>query len=242
VLKLNPASWEVMHGRRAVRLVQLARGRKHDKAPVDAASWEGVDRPLFEALRRLRLQVAEERTGGKAHHVFSDNTLRLLARIRPSTKERMRMISGIGDDKLRNFGDRFLQIILEHSRQRALALDQVPAPAQPRPPAEAPKVAARPNAQRTQAFALFREGAVIEDVMHQTGRSRSTIVDYLCDYIREAKPAVIRTWVNDALYQQVAAEARRFGVDRLKPIFIALGERVPYDDIRLVLAHLSARA
>jgi ATP-dependent DNA helicase RecQ len=230
-----------MRGERSVRLVQLARGRKQDKAPVDAASWEGVDRVLFEALRRLRIQVAEERTGGKAHHVFSDNTLRLLARIRPSTKDRMRMISGIGDAKLRDFGDRFLQVILDQSRQRGLALDNVPAPTPVRP-AEPAKAPLRPNAQRTQAFGLFRTGAVIEDVMHQTGRSRSTIVDHLCDYIREERPAVIRPWVDDTVYQRVAAAARQFGVDRLKPIFIALGEQISYDDIRLVLAHLSARA
>jgi ATP-dependent DNA helicase RecQ len=246
VLRLNAASWQVMRGERTVRLVQLARGRKHDKAPVDAASWEGVDRVLFEALRRLRLQVAEERTGGKAHHVFSDSTLRLLARIRPSTKDRMRSISGIGDAKLRDFGDRFLQVILDQSRQRGLTLDNVPAPVPvlhpsgtPAAPAKAPL---RPNAQRTQAFGLFRTGAMIEDVMHQTGRSRSTIVDYLCDYIREERPGGIRPWVSDAVYQRVAAAARQFGVERLKPIFIALGEQVSYDDIRLVLAHLSARA
>jgi hypothetical protein len=45
------------------------------------------------------------------------------------------------------------------------------------------------------------------------------------------------------VYQRVvAAAARQCGVERLKPIFIALGEQVSYDDIRLVLAHLSARA
>jgi ATP-dependent DNA helicase RecQ len=241
ILKLNAASWQVMRGQRTVRLRQLARGKKRDKTPVDAASWEGVDRPLFEALRKLRLQVAEERPGTKPYHVFTDNVLRSLARIRPSSKDRMRMISGIGDAKLRDFGDRFLAVILDQCRQRGLGLDNVPPPVPVRP-AEAPKVSLRPNAQRTQAFNLFREGAVIEDVMHQTGRSRSTIVDYLCDYIREARPAVIRTWVKDDVYQRVAEKARQFGVDRLKPIFIALGEQVPYDDIRLVLAHLSARS
>jgi hypothetical protein len=44
------------------------------------------------------------------------------------------------------------------------------------------------------------------------------------------------------VYQRVRAAARQVGTERLKPIYIALGEQVPYDDIRLVLAYLSAPA
>ena len=41
------------------------------------------------------------------------------------------------------------------------------------------------------------------------------------------------------LYEQVVTAARQAGTDRLKPIFIALGEKVPYDMIRLVVAHMT---
>src|SRR5205823_1476701 len=56
ILKLNDASWEVMKGKREVRLVQLVRrkkGEKVEKSKAEAISWEGVDRDLFEALRGL---------------------------------------------------------------------------------------------------------------------------------------------------------------------------------------------
>jgi ATP-dependent DNA helicase RecQ len=82
---------------------------------------------------------------------------------------------------------------------------------------------------------------VVEDVMHQMNRSRSTVVDYLREYILAEKPASVSTWVADDIYQRVMAAARQVGTERLKPIFLALGEKVPYDDIRLVLAHLEAR-
>ena len=54
-------------------------------------------------------------------------------------------------------------------------------------------------------------------------------------------PATISAWVADDVYQRVTAAARQVGTERIKPIFLALGEKVPYDDIRLVLAHLEAR-
>jgi hypothetical protein len=45
--------------------------------------------------------------------------------------------------------------------------------------------------------------------------------------------------VSQETYDRVAAAARRVGTERLKPIYLALEERVPYDEIRLVLAHLA---
>jgi ATP-dependent DNA helicase RecQ len=89
-----------------------------------------------------------------------------------------------------------------------------------------------------QAFELFRQGRTIDEVMEQTGRVRSTVLAYLCDFIRRDRPASLSHWVTDEVYPEVAAAARRVGADRLKPIYIALGERISYDDIRVVLAHL----
>src|SRR5205823_11968769 len=108
VLSLNPASWEVMKGQRSVRLMQpvrRAKGEKAAKSKVDTTSWEGVDEELFEALRSQRRQLAEERQV-PPYIIFSDATLRELARARPSTLEKMRLLYGIGDAKLRDFGAR----------------------------------------------------------------------------------------------------------------------------------------
>jgi ATP-dependent DNA helicase RecQ len=150
----------------------------------------------------------------------------------------MRAVSGIGDMKLRDFGERFLAVILEHCRSRNLPQDnKLVSPKAETPP----KVSLRPNPTRDLAFAQFRQGAAVEDVMHQTNRGRSTVNDYLAEFIRSERPPVITAWVADEVYQCIAACARQVGSDRLKPIFLALGEKVSYDDIRLVLAHLATK-
>jgi hypothetical protein len=48
--------------------------------------------------------------------------------------------------------------------------------------------------------------------------------------------------VNDQVYRQVAAAAETQEARRLTPLFEKLDGRVPYDVIRLVLAHLEAGA
>jgi ATP-dependent DNA helicase RecQ len=238
ILSLNAASWELMRGQRSVRLMQPVRRKKGEKAPksqADTASWEGVDEELFEVLRGRRRQLAEKRQV-PPYIICGDATLRELARVRPSTLEKMRFIYGIGDAKLRDFGESFLREIEESCRNRGLTRDQ-PA-ASVRTPAPL-KPSSRPNPTRDLAFDQFRQGAAMEDVIHQTNRSRATVCDYLCDFIREERPISISAWVSDELYQRIAAAARQVGTERLKPIFIVLGEQVPYDSIRLVVTHLA---
>ena len=240
ILRLNQASWEVMKKERTVRLMQPVRrkkGERPEKSQADTVSWEGVDRELFEVLRGLRRRLAEARQW-QPYMVFSDSTLRELARRRPSSPERMRLVYGVGATKLRDFGADFLQAIRDYCGQHHLDMDNATEHARPEEP---PRTSSRPNPTRDLAFELFRKETVVEDVMHQTGRGRSTVVDYLCDWIREEKPRSVTPWVPDEVYGRVAGAARRLGTERLKPIFVALGEQVSYDEIRVVVALLDAR-
>jgi ATP-dependent DNA helicase RecQ len=219
VLRLNAGSWEVMKGQRSVRLVQPARRKKKEKAKPEVVSWQGVDQALFEALRRLRRQLAEERKV-PPYIVFTDATLRQLASVRPTTPERMRQVSGVGDAKLRDFGERFLQVIRQYCGLPAE--DQAPAG----------------QDLRGRAFGLFRRGTGIEAVMQQLGLPREAVVAYLGEYIAAERPRSLAPWVTEQTYQRIAAAARQFGSEQVQPLFIALGGRVTEEDIRLVLAHL----
>lgn len=126
ILKLNGGSWQVMRGQRTnIRLLKPAERKKGERAKLSKAetgSWDGVDRDLFETMRELRRQLADERRV-PPYIIFNDTTLRELARIRPSTLERMRMISGIGDSKLRDLGQTFLDVVLEHCKATGTSLD-----------------------------------------------------------------------------------------------------------------------
>jgi ATP-dependent DNA helicase RecQ len=236
ILRLNEASWEVMRGTRTVRLLQPVKKEKLKASKADAVSWEGVDRPLFEAMRELRQRLATEKHV-PPYVIFSDATLRELARVRPSSLAKMKLLYGIGDAKLSEFGARFLAIVDEQVKDRHLSQDQSHAP--PAAPIAA-RSSIQPNPQRQLAFKLFAQGANLEDIIHQTGRARATVLDYLAEHIRSTRPESINAWIDKSTYDRIAAAARKVGFGRMKPIFVELGERVPYDEIRLVVAHLQA--
>lgn len=236
VLALNAASWEVMRGQRPVRLHRLVKKSKEEYrgSTADRESWEGVDRPLFDKLRELRRELADQRNVS-GFVIFSDRTLRDLAHYRPSTLERLRLIYGVGETKLNEYGARFLAAIDEYCRANNTSRD-VPYVAAPPPP---PPRLQMITASKALALEMFRGGASLAQVMEKTGRARSTVCEYLCDYIRHNQVKDISTWVASEAYQRIAAAARKAGTDRLKPIFVLLQEKVPYEDIRLVVTHMT---
>jgi ATP-dependent DNA helicase RecQ len=64
------------------------------------------DEALFDRLRELRRTLASER-GVPPYIVFSDVALRHMAREYPTTPAAFGLIHGVGDKKLKEFGDPF---------------------------------------------------------------------------------------------------------------------------------------
>jgi ATP-dependent DNA helicase RecQ len=120
VLRLNAASREVLRGTRTVRLLQAK--TKVRKTRFDQMSWESVDTGLFETLRNLRREIANQRNV-PAYVLFSDATLRDMARLRPGSPGALLGVRGVGDRKLADLGDRFLEEIKNYCQSNRLPLD-----------------------------------------------------------------------------------------------------------------------
>lgn len=121
ILQLNRASMEVLKSERPVQLIAPAK-KAPKRTKIETEAWEGVDGDLFEHLRALRRDLAEQR-GVPAYVVFNDKTLRGLARVRPSTEEALMVIPGIGAAKRKRYGDQLLSTIREHCEENGLAVD-----------------------------------------------------------------------------------------------------------------------
>lgn len=68
--------------------------------------------PLFESLRLLRKALAEEEAK-PPFVIFSDATLYDMVEKKPKTLAEMRHVSGVGEYKLKHYGEQFLALILE---------------------------------------------------------------------------------------------------------------------------------
>src|SRR5439155_6024912 len=112
VLQLTEEGHAALRERQSIRLTKSATVKK----PAQPRAGEiSCDEDLFERLRRLRKRLADER-GVPPYIVFSDVSLRQMARYFPSNGAEFAQISGVGEQKLKRFGKAFLLAIAKYQR------------------------------------------------------------------------------------------------------------------------------
>ena len=98
-----------------------ARARRTPDASTPAVGSyvpDDGDEALFQKLRALRLDIARE-LGKPPYIVFSDKTLRDMVRVKPITDDRFLAVNGVGESKLKQYGERFMAAIREDSGDEA---------------------------------------------------------------------------------------------------------------------------
>lgn len=119
-LKITPSGSDILFGRAQAMLAVIrreeqsaAKGRKRKVVVAKEIAFNlpgGESEDLFEALRALRKQLADQ-DGLPAYIVLSDKVLHLLSSSRPTTIEEFGTISGIGEFKKKKYGKEFVQLI-----------------------------------------------------------------------------------------------------------------------------------
>src|SRR5213078_815654 len=107
-LTLTQAGLDTLRQRTAITLtkqIDIA-----DKTKKIRAGAIECDEPLFDRLRVLRRKLADERDV-PAYVIFSDVSLREMARNYPTTATEFRRIPGVGEQKLKDFAQPFLSEI-----------------------------------------------------------------------------------------------------------------------------------
>jgi ATP-dependent DNA helicase RecQ len=110
VLALTDQGLAVLKQRQQVLLTKPAK----EVAGETARTGEiACDEDLFERLRELRKRLADERAL-PPDIIFSDVALRQMARTYPEREHEFARISGVGERKLREFGEVFMREIAAH--------------------------------------------------------------------------------------------------------------------------------
>jgi ATP-dependent DNA helicase RecQ len=235
-LKVTAKGWEIIRGETTPRLLAPARKVTETHA-VAADSWEGVDEGLFDELRSLRKRIADQRSV-PAFVIFSDATLREMARRRPSDVHGMLGISGVGRVKFDDFGDAFLGCITHYCRKNSLTIDVTAPPAT--------RNLVQPLDQLSiseqRAYKLFKQQLPLDQVATLVGRALSTTTGYLEAYIKREHLTSPGPWINEPTFNRIRAAVAKVGDARLKPVFDALGGKVDYGMIRVAVACLHNRA
>jgi ATP-dependent DNA helicase RecQ len=234
VLELTNDGLAALKQRKKITLTQPAVAPETKIHHVGEISCDEV---LFDRLRALRKQLADERDV-PAYIIFSDVSLRQMARNYPAGERDFARISGVGEKKLREFGDIFLGEIAAHLQTNArqiFADDSFAASAAPPPSRASLGDSARETLRR------FRFGQTVEQIARERGVTTNTILGHIAEGIERGEPVDLDKFFTGDEKQKIAAAFRAHGSGALSPVFESLGGKIDYGRLRIFRAAANVR-
>ena len=233
VLALTPEGLAVLKERKAVTLTRPVTAPEPGAPRVGEI---GCDEALFERLRQLRKRLADERNV-PAYIVFSDVALRQMARNYPSNERDFARINGVGEKKLREFGEVFLVEIAAHlaTNPRQIFADDSFAT----PPLVSGR--ARMGSSARETLSRFRAGESVQAIAAKRMLANSTISGHLAEAILAGEVIDLNQFLTPDERREIAAAFQSLGFNSLSAVFESLGGRFDYDRLRLVRAALTAQ-
>jgi ATP-dependent DNA helicase RecQ len=121
-VEITEEGLRLLKERRSLTLTRPpVRTRKGEAAPAGKsgtyrAGQIACDELLFEHLRKLRREIADARNV-PAYVIFSDVSLRVMARDYPTNEREFGKVTGVGATKLEEFGTTFMDAIVKYLRE-----------------------------------------------------------------------------------------------------------------------------
>ena len=209
-------------GRAALKARQKITLTKPVTAPEPAKHRAGeitCDEGLFDTLRALRKQLADER-GVPPYIVFSDVALRQMARFYPQNDDEFSRISGVGDKKLVEFGAAFLAAIAAHLRANArqiFAEESFAAPVIPQ--------RSKLNDSVRETLHFFRQGKDVPSIARIRGWKESTIYGHLEDALLAGEAIELNQLLTAEAQRDIGAAFAKFGFGNLPGVVESLAGR-----------------
>jgi len=224
-VKLTEGSKSVLFSGQKVQLVRaeiLQKRKEEEEAKTATRTKRTTERQrvrdeLFEHLRQLRIDIARKK-GVPPYIIFGDATLEEMAAERPATEADLSRISGVGEQKMREFGRVFLDAIQEF----ILAKKD-----------EGVRIT---GSTYIETFRLYNQGANVEEIAAQRGISPLTVYSHFAYLYEKGENVNIWNFVTKEEAQRVAEVLPSMELPwRLQEVFTALNEEVAYEKIRLAI-------
>ena len=234
-LALTPLSWDILKGDKGFEMPASLL-----ETMLQAAQGEHDDE-LFERLSGLRREIAHQQHV-PPYVIFSDTSLREMAKFFPQSPQNFLKVSGVGSYKLEKYGDAFLGVIRSHCLQHGLE-DRTSA-SNSEPPKE------EKGSRTLEVAAFFKEGHSLQECMVKFGVQLNTVLEHLQRYLEadgclDPEQLSDNSFLNAADRDRAREAFRIHGLEALGPAYRALDETVSYTDLRLVrlimLAELSSQ-
>ena len=177
---------------------------------------------MFEKLRLLRKKIADEQSV-PPYIIFSDASLSDMAQKRPINRFQMMAVTGVTEQRFRQYGDKFINEILAFTGNN-------------------PGIGrAKQEKGMTflETFEMYKTGLSIDEMAAKRVLNPVTIISHLVKLKQDGQDIDLKQYIATYEINQIIAEAMKLNMqkgDALKPLFEALEGVYDYGKIRLALA------
>ena len=223
-LKLAEKSRKLLRGEQTLNLRKLLKPKKvSGKHKTEKNTVSFANQPLWRALRELRLKLAKQQ-GVPPYVIFHDASLLQMVNSRPKSLQQMQFINGVGESKLKQYGQAFLNEIQRHPRHALLdntLSDTV-----------------------NETLQLHIQGMDIEEIAQSRQLKPSSIYSHFAEAIETGLLEPLDVLPIDTSDFEIILNSFEMlggGDDKLtlKPVFDALEGEFDYDILRCVAASLA---
>ena len=235
IIEITDAGRAALKSRQKITLTKPVAPAEPQKPP---RRRNCLRRNFVEKLRALRKQIADER-GVPPYIIFSDVSLRQMARFYPANNAEFSRISGVGDKKLHEFGAAFLGEIAKHLQTNARQIfaddsfsgtGRMPVPQRSR---------LTDTVRETLHF--FRQRKTVSEIARVRGFKDGTIYSHLEEAMLAGETVDVNALVSAEAQRDIAAAFDKHGFGNLIGTVESLGGRYDYGQCRLVRAALQMK-
>jgi len=216
-----------------VRRSGSVRGGEHVVAPLD------YDAALFEHLRTVRMQEAAA-LNVPPYVVFGDKTLQEMATYFPHNPATLLHITGVGERKCTQFGEKFLEVIRWYAKENNIQEKTKPSDA----PTTAHRTQVRPYVYTGSTYdgtrRLILQKIPLAEIAQRRGLTPGTIIAHI-EILATADPDLDIAYLRppQGRFDAIAAAFAQTGGTALAPVREILGEGYAYDELRLARVFIS---
>lgn len=212
-LKLTSLAQKVLFEKQQVRLAEVKIAALNKEVVV---SEKSVENTLFERLKKLRLKMAKEEEI-PAYLIFNDATLKEMEKLRPMTDEEFMEISGVGRQKMQNYGYQFIKEIIAFSKEKR------------------EKKSRKKGGTIEVTYELYKQGLSVEEISHNRKLAPTTIFSHLVKLYDMGKEVDLHQFVSNSDLNAVKQARSQLEAPTLKTYFEYFEEAIDYQTIRLAL-------
>ncbi len=232
-LKLGPKAYDVLL--RGDKVFGIVKEEKPKPVKIKETGQK-YERELFELLRKKRKELADQRNI-PPYVVFPDNVLIQMASVHPQNESDLLSISGIGLNKMHNYGQIFLSIIKKYCQRKNISssVDERQFNQKQRK-----KLRNKSTVLRHIAVSeSFNEGVSIDELSKEYNVKPQTIISHIERFAREGNKIRIeglneRLSLSKDKQQEILDTYKKEGILSLSTINEKFNNEISYEDLRIL--------